>query len=73
MSIALTTIADAITGITVSGLTIKDVDQLPTAINQRDCPLLIPNPENYVSGFNVEIDSFGSGTGCKMTITYNLN
>lgn len=73
MSIALATIADSITGITVSGLTIKDVDQIPTAINQRECPLLIPNPENYISNCIIGVDSFGSGTSRKMTLTYNLN
>jgi len=73
MTIQLVTIADSISKISVSGLTIKDVDQIPTSINQRECPLLIPNPENYVSNALIEVDSFGTGTDRKMTLTYNLN
>jgi hypothetical protein len=57
----------------VSGLTIKDVNEIPTSINQRECPLLIPNPENYVSGAKIEVDSFGTGTNRAMSLHYNLN
>ena len=73
MTIQLSTIANSITGITVSGLTIKDVDEIPTDIIQRQCPLLIPNPENYISNPLIKVDSFGTGTDRKMTLTYNLN
>ena len=73
MSIQLSTIANSISGITVSGLTIKDVDEIPTSINERECPLLIPNPENYISSPNIEVDSMGNGTDRKMTLSYSLN
>ena len=73
MSVQLVTIANSITEISVSGLTIKDVDEIPTSINQRDCPLLIPNPENYISGVKIEPDSFGTGSDRKMTLTYSLS
>ena len=73
MSIKLSTIADSITNIVVSGLTIKDINQIPTSVIQRDCPLMIPSPEDYVSNFTVQVDSFGTGSQRKMTLTYQLN
>ena len=73
MTMQLATIANSISGISVSGLSIKDVDEIPTSINQRQCPLLIPSPENYVSDVTIEVDSFGTGTARAMTLHYNLN
>lgn len=73
MTIALITVADSISKITVSGLTIKDVNEIPTGLTQRFCPVLIPNPENYVSNVDVAVDSFGTGTSRKMTLAYSLN
>lgn len=73
MTIKLSTIANSITGISVTGLTIKDIDEIPQGLLNRDCPVLIPNPENYVSNFSVQVDSFGTGSQRKMTITYQLN
>ena len=73
MTIKLSTIANSITRITVTGLTIKDIDEIPQGLLNRDCPALIPNPDNYVNNFSVQVDSFGTGSQRKMTITYQLN
>lgn len=73
MSVQLATIANSIAGMTVSGLTIKDIDEIPTTINQRDLPLLIPEPDKYISVPKIEVDSFGTGSNRKMTLAYNLN
>jgi len=73
MTLAIATISNAITGLTVTGLTIKDIDEIPQAIMNRDCPVLVPDPDNYVSRFLVEPDSFGAGSGRKWTANYTLN
>ena len=73
MSVKLATIANSIAAISVSGLTIKDVDEIPTSINQRDCPLLIPNPDRYITGARIEADSLGTGSARKMSLYYTLN
>lgn len=73
MTLAITTISNAITGLSVTGLTIKDIDEIPQAIINRDCPVLIPDPDNYVSRFLVEPDSFGVGGTRKWTANYTLN
>lgn len=69
MTIGLTTIADSISKISVSGLTIKDIDQIPQMINPVDCPILMPDPDTYV-GFAIEPDTMNKS---KWTIKYKLN
>jgi len=73
MTLAIATISDAITDLSVTGLTIKDIDEIPQAVINRDCPLLVPNPDNYVSRFLVAPDSFGVGSSRKWTASYTLN
>jgi len=72
MALALTTIASSIAALSVSGLTIRDIDDIPPAGGVRSGPELIALP-NYVTNFTVEFDSFGSGATAKMTVTYELN
>lgn len=69
MAIGLVTIADSISNISVSGLTIKDIDQIPQVITQRDCPMLMPDPDNYI-GFSIAPDVLSK---TKWTIHYKLN
>ena len=73
MALAITTITNSITGLTVTGLTIKDVDEIKQSLSHRDCPMLLPDPADFVSGFEVIRESFGAGTDCKYTATYTLN
>lgn len=73
MSISLIAVADSISKVSVAGLTIMDVDEIPTGLTQRFCPALIPNPENYVSNVDASVDSFGTGASRKMTLSYWLN
>jgi hypothetical protein len=69
MAIALSTIADSISKISVTGLTIKDINDIPTMISQRDCPILIPDVDNFV-GFNIESDTLDRS---KWTVRYRLS
>jgi len=70
MTLAITTVTDSIAALTVTGLTIKDVDQIPQGLLGRECPVLIPNPDNFVTGFKVEPDTLDK---TKWTVTYTLN
>ncbi len=69
MAIGLSTIAGSISSISVSGLTIKDIDDIPQNISQRDCPILIPDPDNYV-GFSIAPVSLDKS---KYNINYSLS
>jgi hypothetical protein len=41
-------ITAAIASISISGLTIKDVTSIPEKVNNRDCPILFPQPESWL-------------------------
>lgn len=70
MSLAITTITDSISKLTVTGLTIKDIDEIPQGLLDRDCPILTPNPDNYVTSFKAVADSLDKN---KWTVSYTLN
>ena len=69
---AISTIADSIAGIVISGVTIKDIDQIPDAAAML-CPLMIPSPANFVSDYNMTFETFGSMGAAKMNSVYTLN
>lgn len=71
MAIALATVANSIQGLTVTGLTIYDVDNIPAAVDTREKAALVPLPD-YITGMSVVRDSYGAAAA-KMTITYTLN
>ena len=73
MALALVTVADSIAGLTVTGVSIKDVDQIPPAADLLRTPVLFPEPLNFVTDFQMVRDSFGPGSTAKMTVTYTLN
>lgn len=71
MAIATATVTNSIEALTVTGLTIYDVDNIPSAVDVRQTAALLPLP-NFVTGMSVERDSFGADQA-KMTVVYTLN
>lgn len=68
----ISTVADSIAGLTISGVTIKDIDQIPDSARLL-CPLLIPQPDNFVTDISVSFETFGSNGGAKINTNYTLN
>ena len=54
MGLNARTIASAIAGMTVTGVTIKDVTGIPEQVQPRDCPILFPDPIAWMAGGNGE-------------------
>lgn len=71
MGLSADTIAASIAGLSISGVTIKGLTNLPSAVDNRETPVLAPsvNDPPFMTALNVVRDSFG---GLK-TITYTLN
>ena len=69
---AIATVADSIAGLSISGVTIKDIDQIPDSAAFL-CPLLIPQPANFVTDLSVSFETFGSNGGAKINTNYTLN
>lgn len=72
MALAVMTIATSIAGLSVSGVTIKDLTGLPTAVDNRECPVLYPKPNGFVSGLSVVRESFGAAVTAHKTVEYTL-
>jgi hypothetical protein len=72
MALAIVTVCDSIAALSVTGLNILDVDQIPPDVT-RLYPVLFPEPLEFVTDFAMERDSFGGGSTAKMTVTYNLH
>jgi hypothetical protein len=68
MGLALATVADSISKLSVSGLTIEDVDDMSISYNS---PTLAPL-DTYISNFELEYESQGSGDVALMTVHYDL-
>jgi hypothetical protein len=72
MGLAIVTIADSIAALSISGVTIKDLDEIPEKVESRDCPILYPEPDGFISGFGMDVQSFGPGSVAAIDVTYNL-
>ena len=71
MALAIATVVDNISKLSVSGLVIKDMDEIPGSVDARQ-PTLIPLPD-FLTDYAMERDSFGGGSTAKMTVNYTLN
>lgn len=69
---SIATVADSISNLSISGVTIKDIDQIPDTARML-CPLLIPQPANFVTDLSVSFETFGSNGGAKINTSYTLN
>ena len=70
MAQQIAAVSNSIAALSVAGVTLKDVDEIPASIDKR-APTILPLPD-YVTNFEVERDSFGGG-GALRTVSYILN
>jgi len=70
MTLAITTVTNSIAALSVTGLTIKDIDEIPQGVMDRDCPILTPNPDNFITKFEAKPDTLDKS---KWTVEYELN
>lgn len=73
MTLAIATVVSSIAALSVTGVTIKDEDNIPEQVFDRDCPIFYPEPVDFVTGFEVERNSYGSAAQSKKTARYTLN
>jgi len=74
MSIAWnpTAVATAISGLSISGVTIKDLDKIPDSAEGL-CPIIFPQPDGFISNIRPESQSLGSLGTQKENVTYSLH
>ncbi len=72
VTVSFPTVANSIAGLSVSGVNIKDIDEIPDSANGL-CPLLMPSPNNFISEIAPTRESFGGGGTALMNFSYVLN
>ena len=80
-SLKISTVCTSIAALTISitkpdgttgNLLIRDLPNMRESINQQDCPVLTPRPDNFVTNLRIERDTFGADAAYK-TAYYTLN
>ena len=72
ISSLLTTVTNDIESISISGVTVKDYDGI--VANWQSTPnVLYPNPENFITNFSMEYQSFTHGANAQVNLSYTLN
>lgn len=72
ITMGFATVADSISNIAITGITVRDIDQIPDSA-QMLTPILFPQPADFITDVNVERMSLGAGGTAKMDLTYTLN
>lgn len=72
MSLQTSAIIGGIADLSVTGVTICGLDDIPEAIAPGDLPVLFPEPLNTISNLVVTRDTMGASLA-KWTVTYDLN
>lgn len=72
MALALSTITDSISKLSVTGLTIYDIDEIPEAA-ERDVPCMYPEGIDFITNMTTSTAAFGLGAGSRWDIEYDLN
>ena len=68
----LVTVCDSISHISVSGVTVKDLDQIPSHAELQG-PLLIPRPNEFITDLTSTRTTFGISGASKVDLVYVLN
>lgn len=71
MALQIAAVANSIAALSVSGVTIKDVDEIPAKVDPR-ASIIMPLP-NFATDWTHEVDSLGTGNSRMQTMWYTLN
>jgi hypothetical protein len=72
VALNLANIANAIAALSISGVTVKDKDEIVG--NWTSLPnVLYPKPDGWITGFNIDYVTVMQGASAKMDISYTLN
>jgi len=73
MALGIATILDSIKALSVSGVTIREMTEVPEKITTRDCPVLFPKPTGFITDLKVTPVAFGDPGTRPYNVEYNLH
>jgi hypothetical protein len=71
-SISLATVANSIAALSISGVTVKDADEIVTSWNKQ-ANILYPIPNNWITNAKFTVDTYGSNSAEKGRFSCNMN
>ncbi len=71
VSVQLATVAEGISQISVAGVTMKDIDQVPENCLEL-CPIFFPRPDRFLSNVVYTPQSVGPGSSRQADLAYTL-
>ncbi len=72
MALNIQTVCNSIAELTVAGVDIKDLDEIPESLDQMDAPVIIPKPDGFISTLTYTRQSLGTGDVAAIDIGYVL-
>ena len=72
MTVHIVTIATSISGLSVAGLKVFDLDDIKEMMQPRDLPCLMPHPLDSVTNFEITQDITGNSDIMSYTMNYRL-
>ena len=73
MSFSSTAIATGIANLSISGVTVKDITDIPESVEDRSCPILFPSPDGWMTGGNGEPADGSTTFGTPTTRLWTFN
>jgi len=67
------TIATGIAALSITGVTVKDITAIPERVEARDCPILFPSPDGWMTGGNGEPSEGSTTFGTATTRLWTFN
>jgi hypothetical protein len=71
ISVSLATVADSISKLSISGVNVKDINEIPEDAS-KVTPVLYPKPNGFVSAIKFSRATMGGGGTAKMDLEYTL-
>ena len=72
IAINLVTVADAIAALNISGVTVRDIDQIPESALPI-LPVLYPRPNEFITNLKWSRETYGADSAAAMNLTYVLH
>jgi len=72
MTLSISTVTNSIAAISVSGVTIKDLDEIPNQVDPSACPILYPEPVNFITNLAVTPMSYGTAGSGYFDVDYDM-
>jgi hypothetical protein len=73
MALAPASVATSIAAVSISGVTVKDLTGIKDELFNRDCPVLMPSPADFITGLSIERESYGADSVAFKYVRYTFN